>query len=122
MGLRETILGATDLKRERVHLPSLGVDVWVRTLTLGEDNAFQSERIGLDDDKRLDSFMSRLMVRTVCDESGAAVFTAADIGALDCVAAPELKRLYDVAARLNRYSKADAEELEKNSGGGPSAA
>ncbi|MGH2437502.1 MAG: hypothetical protein ACRDFA_10955, partial [bacterium] len=52
---------------------------------------------------------------TVCDESGAPVFSLADIEALGQKSCAALDRICEVAQRLNRLTAADIDELKKSS-------
>lgn len=120
--LRDKILNAQDLKREAVVVPEWdGVTVYVRTLTGAERDAFESSILDAAGKVTRDNARAKLVGRCVVDEAGGRVFDEADIAALGRKSASALDRLFSVASRLNGLSNKDVEELEKNSGTGPSA-
>ena len=57
------------------------------------------------------------LVRCLEDESGVRIFTDEDVTALGSKNWQALDKLYDVAVRLNKTSRQQLDELEKNSGG-----
>lgn len=123
MSLREQILAANDLPRERVTVPEWGVDVWVRTLTGRERDAFEAavfQTKGKDVQVKLENARANLVARCLVDESGARVFTDGDVAALGGKSALVLSRLYDVASRLNGLGDKEIEELGKVSEDDPS--
>jgi hypothetical protein len=114
---REQILAGSDLPKELVPTPEWGGDVYVRTMTAGERDRWESEHFA---DPKTD-VRGRLAAFTLCDEQGNRLFTSADIGALSALSCKPLARIWDVAIRLNRVTRGDVEELEKNSGASHSA-
>lgn len=119
---REQILQADDLPRELVPVPEWGGEVWVRTLTGTERDTFESETLLFrprgESAPNLDALhqtRARLCARAVCDERGRRLFSDDDVAALGQKSAAALDRVFEVAARLNRISARDLEELEKNS-------
>jgi len=120
MGLlnRTQILAAQDLPRETVSCPEWGGDVIVKTMTAGEREAFEKSALGSDGKLTPGQIRARMAAATVVDESGAAVFTTADVEALNNKASPPLVRIFDVAQRLNGMGTKETAELAKNSGSG----
>lgn len=117
MSLRDLILSADDLKRERVDIPEWpGATVFVRMMTASERDRFESAH--LKSPER--DFRARLAVATVCDEQGQAVFTEADIPALGAKSSAALTRIFEAAAKLNKMGKEDYEDLGKGSSSSPS--
>lgn len=121
MGLRDQILTADDLPRERIAVPEWGCDLWVRPLTLAERDQYLSYYAETSE-KREPVHLSAMLVRlAVVDELGERVFTEADFGAITQKSATVVDRLalriQDVSG-LRSTAKADA---EKNSGDIPSA-
>lgn len=110
------ILSADDLPRELVEVPEWGGSVYVRTMTAGERDRFEAEhrRRGESGDAYED-IRARLAVSTVCDESGALLFTPADVPAISRKSAKALDRIFAAAQRLNGLSSQDVEDLRKNS-------
>lgn len=70
----------------------------------------------------LSEFQARLVVATTVDESGALVFTEADIGNLQRLPAGVLNDLAGAASRLNGLGQQAMEGAEKNSEAAPSGA
>ncbi len=131
MGLKETILGAADLAREKVACPEWGADVHVRTLSGTERDAFEVqayERLdALEAAGKKDPYVNarnlraRFVAWCLCDADGAPVYgaqpTEADIASLGTKSGRVLDRLYAVAQRLNGLGQKDAEELAGKSEG-----
>ena len=119
MGLtRDQILGAVDLHIEAVSVPEWGGTLYVRNLTGKGRDAFEGSRIKIKDNKVEmvhDNTRARLLALTVCDESGALLFSAEDIEALGEKNASTLDTLFDVAQRLAGLRPQDLEEKTKNS-------
>lgn len=100
---KEAILAADDLPRERVNVPEWGGDVFVRTMTGTERDAFEASLIGTGGakDGRLDNVRARLVSLALCSESGERLFDDAEIAALGKKSARALDRVFGVAQRLN---------------------
>ena len=124
MNLREQILSADDLKRERVEVPEWGLTLHVRTLpgterdeweaaVYGEarPNMAQAEAAQLMARKRA---KAQLLVRSVCDEAGQRVFADSDVEALAGKSGAAIGRLFEVAQRVNGITAQDVEALAKN--------
>ena len=111
---RDAILGSSDLPKELVSVPEWGGDLYVRTLNGTERDLFEQSMVGKKNKTNLDNVRARFAVLTICDESGARLFTANDAEALGKKSASALDRVFAVAQRLNGFSSEDAEELAKN--------
>ncbi|MFZ2738092.1 MAG: hypothetical protein WBI20_02550 [Burkholderiaceae bacterium] len=100
---KESILAADDLPRERVTVPEWGGDVFVRTMTGTERDAFEASLIGKESGKegRLDNVRARLVSLALCSESGERLFDDFEIAALGKKSARALDRVFSVAQRLN---------------------
>lgn len=110
---REQILG-TVCAKQVVPVPEWGGEVIVADM--GGTARDQFERWCLDNaDGRFVGVRATLASYAVVGEDGARLFTPDDVAALGEKSAAALDRVYEVASRLNRLSKKDAEELEKNS-------
>jgi hypothetical protein len=118
---REEILRADDLTRERLEVPEWGGALTVRAMTGAERDAFESAiltRRGQTFDVNMRNVRAKLAAWTVVDEAGARLFTEADVEQLSQKSAAALQRVFDVASRLSGLSRADVEELAKNSTAG----
>lgn len=120
MSLRETILSAPDLKREREEVPEwqtpVGgpVVVWIGMMSGTERSAWSAE--AFDDEGNLitKAMRARLLVRCLVDEGGTPIFTAADIEALEAKNGAVLIRLFNKAKKLNALTPAAVDDAEKN--------
>lgn len=113
MGLldRGAILGATDIKTERVAVPEWGGEVLVRGLTGTERDAYE-QRVH---DSKYENVRATILALAIVDEAGQHLFTLEDIAALGKKSAAPLDRLFDVARRLSGIGQRDVQELVGNS-------
>lgn len=113
---RKSILNSQpEFPREKVHVAEWGGEVYVRQLSASERDAIEL----LWEKTQRVNFRARLAVATVCDETGKDVFELRDIDALGDKPSGPLLTVCDVALRVNKFTTADVEALEKNSGSGP---
>lgn len=119
---KDEILSAEDLKREEVDVPEWGGAVFVRMLTGRERDNLEAFWLRSKEAGSYANARATLVALTVCDESGARLFSDADIEALGGKSAAALDRLSDVAQRINRLTKKDLEDLAGNSSSGLPAA
>lgn len=120
---RDQILKADDLPREKVNVPEWGGDVWIRTMTGTERDAFEQESIegkGKNITVNMKNIRARLIVRTAVDESGKRLFAEADAVLLGAKSGKALDRVFDVAQEMSGLTDKDVEDLAKNSESGPS--
>jgi hypothetical protein len=116
---RDEILGADDLKTEKVPVPEWGGFVYIRTMTGEERDSFETDFYGAtvkdeDEGTTRRNFRAKLVCRCAVDESGERIFTDADAEALGRKSAPALDRLWPTAKRLNALTQEDEDELVKN--------
>jgi hypothetical protein len=109
---RAAILGADDLRRQRVPVPEWGGDVFVRVLPLADQGQFEDEA-GREDRSSLD-VMVRMVALCACDADGNALFTLDDAKALGGKAAEPLIRVARAAIEINAITASDIEGLAKN--------
>jgi hypothetical protein len=114
----DEILALDDLPRERVAVPEWGGEVFIRTMRGDERDEFEGMealfRKGKETTKGMRGFRARLVVFTACCESGELMFKPEQSAALGQKSSSIVSRLFDVAAKLNGFTNADVEELEKN--------
>lgn len=116
---RDSILNKPpQFPREEVPVPEWGGSVMVRCLSGAERDKLEVEW----ESTRRVNFRARLVAYATCDDQGKPLFLPNDIPSLGQQPASALSRICDVAFRLNAFTRADVEELEKNSGTDPSAA
>lgn len=115
--LRDFILGVQDLPLEKVHVPEWNRDVWVKTISASQRDAFEG---ALSKDMYKD-VRARLAAYCLCDEDGTALFTEADIKALGAKSAAAVTRISEAAMKLNAVTPKDLDDIEGNSEPSPSA-
>lgn len=119
---REKLLEKDKLEIVRV---DFGKDdyVFVRQMTGRERDRFERSLMRDVRDKRgnltyervLDDFRAKLVVNTICDESGKLLLKADDISTLSQnMSAAKLELLVNKSQELNRISEEDKEEIIKN--------
>lgn len=122
---RDGILGAADIKTEKVPVPEWGGEVIIRGLTGEELDNFQGsvrqfrpslDGKGMEAVLVQDNMRAKLLVKCIVDEAGERLFTDQDASALGAKNGAVIDRLYDVASALSGLSEAEKEELEGNSG------
>lgn len=114
---RDAILKADDTKYEDVAVPEWGGEVRIKALTAGERDEYEN-LVMLDNRgdlvKRREDIRAKLIMFAAVDETGARLFTAADIKALSAKSAKAMNRLWEAASRLSGIGADDVKELEKN--------
>ncbi len=121
----EDILKLDDLPREAITVPEWnGVAGFVRTMTGEERDAYEAEFFANGEDEAINraNVRARLVARTFVNDAGERFFSDAQIKALGRKSAKALDRIFEVAQRLNRLSKADMDALVKKSDGSPDGA
>src|SRR5688500_9611570 len=102
---RDQILARAKTPRhsEPVDVPELGGTVHVAVMSGAERDAMAGGPPAPKEEGRptILTDRARTLVRAIRDESGARIFTDADADALGEMDSDILKRLYDVAARIN---------------------
>jgi hypothetical protein len=115
--MKDKILQAQDLTKEKVNVPEWGVELWVRCLTGTERDKFESDIVsGRGDNVKMNfhNMRSKLLVMTLVDESGERIFADKDTDALGKKNAAVLDRLFAIAQKLSGLRKEDVDELAKN--------
>lgn len=110
---REQILSSSDAKMEKVAVPEWGGDVHIKVMSGAERDrweaaAFEGGKVNRD------NFRARLLVETICDESGKLLFSPADVDALSAKSSAILSRLTPVALKINALTNDDVDALTKN--------
>jgi hypothetical protein len=121
---RDGILGAVDIKSEKVPVPEWGDEVIIRGLTGEELDAFQGsirqfrptfDGKGMEPVLIQDNMRAKLLVKCLVDEAGDRLFQDSDASALGAKNGAVIDRLYDVASALSGLSEDEKAELEGNS-------
>jgi hypothetical protein len=103
---KDDILQARDLGNvEPVEVPEWGGTVYVRTMTGIEQDTYDREMYFIDEEDTVvmkrENIREKLLVRTLCDENGNRIFSDGDVALLADKSAAAIRRLSEVAQRLN---------------------
>lgn len=110
MGLAEQIASADQSNALKVHVPEWGTDVWIRTLPVGDLQAWQLECLR-SDGKGVDDYISRYLCRCLVDADGRVLFTNEQIKQLS---GKVCSRLFKLAQKHNDLDEKEIEALGKN--------
>jgi len=119
---RAEIDAVADSVIELVDVPEWKGHVFVRTMDGADRDAWEAYCLSAEGKMSRENFRARLACATLCDESGARMYSLKDAPSLGLRNGRALDRIFDAAVRLNGLGQKDIEELSKNSGSGPSAA
>lgn len=108
---KAAILSAKDVRVEKFEVKEWGGDVFIRTLSGTERDAF--EESFLEDRKR--SIRERFLVLTLCDEGGNRLFTDEEIAELGKKNSTVLNRIFDKAWAINAFRSEDVDAMGKDS-------
>ena len=109
---KDEILGCNDLKIEKVNVPEWSTDVYVRTITARQLDAWQEDVKKQRDGKP--NYQASLLVCCICDENGKLIFDMSDAEKLGEKSASALNRIFSVASKINALGADDVKDLEKN--------
>lgn len=122
---KDQILAADRRKTKDVPVREWGGDVRLQEMSGDERDAWEGETFLRNDDGtarfNAKQVRSRLLIRCMVDADGRRLFIDDEVAKLGSLSASTLQRLYNEAMELNKVSADDIEELEGNSGAGPSA-
>lgn len=114
------IQAVQDCKRELVHVPEWGGDVYVRVLPGTERDQWDAWSIKSSKREDYANWRSKLCSLCLVDEAGNRLFSDNEMSELSKKSGAVLARLYLICRRVNAFDSRDVEELEKNSESGPS--
>ncbi len=115
---KEQILQADDLPRTELQIPEWGGDVFIKTMTSAERDAYEASiRDGRQEDGEVNlvNFRALFCVLVIVDEEGTRLFSDEEAPQLGKKGGPAVDRIFDFARKWNKLSDEDIEELEKNS-------
>ena len=118
MALSKTaILAAKDTKlSDPVPVPEWGGDVFVKTLTGTERDAFEDAYA----ENKMKAFRCRFLVLTLCDDKGQRLFEDADVAELGKKSSVVINRLFEAAWKHNAFTNEAVESLGEGSPDGQS--
>lgn len=112
MSLRDEILAASDLQREKVDIPEWGMALYVRVMSGTDIDAYRKL---VADGSKGSVAAARLVAMCAVDEAGNQVFALDDSAALSQKSWLALNRLAEVAARINMLTDKSVENAKGNS-------
>lgn len=112
---KAAILAAKDVRIERFEVKEWGGDVFIRTISGAERDAFE-ESFAADKKKIREKFL----VITLCDEGGNRLFNDAEIEELSKKNSTVLNRIFDKAWAINAFRVEDVDAMGKDSSSGQS--
>ncbi|MDP9326496.1 MAG: hypothetical protein M3O87_08195 [Candidatus Dormibacteraeota bacterium] len=121
---KEQIRKAEDHGHQDVEVPEWGGTVRVKTLSGEERDAWEAallEGRGRHREVNLHNLRAKLLIATVTDAEGKALFDDSDISWLGEKAARSINRVFLVAQELNGLDESQIEELTKDLGKDQSA-
>lgn len=104
------ILAAKDVKVESVPVPEWGDDVFIKTLSGTERDAFE-DAYSAD---KMKNFRVRFLVLTLCDENGDRLFADSEVDELGKKSAGVISRLFEKAWAANAFRSEDVDALGKD--------
>ncbi len=113
----DTILSTHSIKVEKVEVPEWGGHVYVKVMTGEEKDRYETSFRKKVDGKLvpdLDNIRAKLVVFTMCDESGVCLATIDHVKALSKQSSTSLDRVVAAAQSINAMSHQEMDEIEKN--------
>lgn len=110
MGLAEDILSADQAGVIKVHVPEWKCDVWIRTLPLGELQAWELSCLRSKGDG-VDDYRTRYLAKCLVDENGKELFSSEQLKRISGVVGA---RLFKVAQKHNELDEKELEDIGKN--------
>ena len=113
---KEQILARRPSRIEAVLMPEWEGTAYVREMSAAERDAFEANQISQrKEGKDLLHFRAKMVARTVCDVSGARMFSDDEVESVSALPITEVDRLFQVALKLNALTPKDVEDISKNS-------
>jgi hypothetical protein len=110
MGLAEEILAADQITSIKVHVPEWKCDVWIRTLPLGDLQAWELACLRAKGEG-VDDFRTRYLSKCLVGSDGKPLFSSEQLKSLSGTVGA---RLFKVALKHNELDDKDIEDIGKN--------
>lgn len=110
MGLAEDILSVDQAQSLKVHVPEWKCDVWIRTLPVGDLQAWNLECLRAKGEG-VDDYITRYLSRCLVDADGNLLFSNEQLKKLS---GKVCSRVFKVAQRHNELDDKEIEEIGKN--------
>ena len=115
------ILAIHDAKIESVYVPEWKQTAYVRVMSGTSRDAWEGECLAAREAKvQLSNLRGRLLVRVLCNEQGALLFTADQAEALGGKSATALNALFEASTRLNGMGGEAQKSVGEDSDAAPS--
>lgn len=112
---REKLLGAgSAFKLGEIEIPELGGKVFLRVISSRERDQLESEISAGSKSGNLSNIRAKLVVRSLCDDTGKRLFTDADVELVGDMPAPMIGMLFEACARHNGMTGGAVEDARKN--------
>ena len=110
MGLAEEILAIDQPSSVKVNVPEWNRDVWVRSLPLGELQAWELACLRAKGEG-VDDYRTRYLAKCIVDEQGREIFTSDQLKRISSVVGA---RLFKIAQKQNELNDQEIEDIGKN--------
>jgi hypothetical protein len=110
MSLADDILAIDQARSVKVHVPEWDRDVWIRTLPLGELQAWELACLRAKGEG-VDDYRSRYLSKCLVDDNGKEIFTSEQLKRVSGVVGA---RLFKVAQKHNDLDPKEIEDIGKN--------
>ena len=110
MGLTEEILAADQSQSVKVYVPEWKCDVWIRTLPLGDLQAWELECLR-SKGEGVDEYRTRYLSKCLVDSTGKPLFSNEQLKQLSGKVGA---RLFKIAQKHNDLDDKEIEEIAKN--------
>jgi len=112
MGLREELKSAAaPRKPQKVQIEGIGLDLYVRTMTVGERDSWELSCLQSESGKVPKDFRSKYLCRTLCDSDGKRLWSDEEWQEIAGMDSGIVSALFDAASKHNKLSEADVVEL-----------
>lgn len=112
---REQFEQSKHMQTTDVEVPEFGGTMRVKSMTARERSELEKQFLGKNEAMSdPGGFRVALLSLTIADEAGELMFTKDDRDLLLSKDAGGIERLFEAACKLNGFSKADVDDLEKN--------
>lgn len=115
---KNEIVAAQDRKIIKVEVPEWNGEVGIALMNAADRDSWENEVISFDAKGKVQTkkefFRLKLLVRTLVDDRGIRLFSDEEILELGKKSSEVILRLFEKSMEVNKLSKSDADELEKN--------